>query len=199
MFSFASPENKLDKGRDSKVDAQRELVSVIIPIYNMEKHLERCAQSVLRQTHTNLEILLIDDGSQDDSLEIMNRYKAQDARVRVFHKENRGVSSARNLGMEMMTGEYFTFIDPDDFVAEQYIEWLYHAMRKTNASLTICNAQLVFGTEPNLSSNLSDGPTVMDIPIEQYTLWHEASHAVCWGRFTKQRNLTICASMKLFQ
>ena len=163
------------------MDAQRELVSVIIPIYNMEKHLERCVQSVLRQTHTNLEILLIDDGSQDDSLEIMNRYKAQDARVRVFHKENRGVSSARNLGMEMMTGEYFTFIDPDDFVAEQYIEWLYHAMRKTNASLTICNTQLVFGTEPNLSSNLSDGPTVMGIPIEQYTLWHEASHAVCGG------------------
>ena len=81
------------------MEKQQDLISVIVPIYNMEKHLDRCLKSILGQTYRNLEILLIDDGSTDGSLEIMNGYAKRDSRVRVFHKENGGVSSARNRGL----------------------------------------------------------------------------------------------------
>ena len=100
------------------------LVSVIIPVYKVEKFLRQCIQSVLAQTHSALEIILIDDGSPDSCGEICEEYAALDSRIRVIHKKNGGLSSARNAGLEVASGEYITFIDSDDFVAENYIETL---------------------------------------------------------------------------
>ena len=96
-------------------------ISVIVPVYNTEKYLHRCVDSILAQTFTDFELLLIDDGSTDSSGAICDEYAQKDSRVRVFHKENGGASSARNLGLDNATGEWITFCDSDDFV---YSYWL---------------------------------------------------------------------------
>lgn len=92
------------------------LVSVIVPIYNVEKYLERCISSILEQSYNNIEVILVDDGSNDDCPTICDKFKRKDARVKVVHKPNGGLSSARNAGLEQMKGEYITFIDSDDWV-----------------------------------------------------------------------------------
>lgn len=99
-------------------------ISVIVPVYNTEKYLRRCVDSILAQTFTDFELLLIDDGSTDGSGAICDEYAKKDSRVRVFHKENGGVSSARNLGLDNAIGEYITFIDSDDFIEKSYFEML---------------------------------------------------------------------------
>ena len=93
-------------------------ISVIVPVYNTEQYLPRCIDSILAQTFTDFELLLIDDGSKDNSGKICDEYAAKDSRVRVFHKENGGVSSARNLGLDQAQGEWITFVDSDDWVTE---------------------------------------------------------------------------------
>lgn len=98
------------------------MVSIIVPVYNAEKFLHRCIDSILGQTYTAFELLLIDDGSKDSSCTICDEYAAQDARVRVFHKENGGVSSARNLGLDHAQGEWVTFVDSDDYLDKCYLE-----------------------------------------------------------------------------
>ena len=90
-------------------------ISVIVPVYNVEKYLPRCIDSILSQTFTDFELLLIDDGSPDNCGKICDEYAAKDSRVRVFHKPNGGVSSARNLGLDNARGEWIAFIDSDDF------------------------------------------------------------------------------------
>lgn len=97
------------------------MISIIVPIYNAEQYLYRCIDSILHQNYTDFELLLIDDGSKDASGAICDEYAAKDTRVRVFHKENGGVSSARNLGLDNAQGEYITFCDADDYVDQ---EWL---------------------------------------------------------------------------
>lgn len=96
-------------------------ISVIVPVYNTEKYLNRCIDSILAQTFTDFELLLIDDGSKDSSGTICDEYAAKDARVRVFHKENGGVSSARNLGLDNAKGEWIAFVDSDDWVKDRYL------------------------------------------------------------------------------
>ena len=93
-------------------------ISVIVPIYNAEKHLNRCVSSILSQTFVDLELLLIDDGSRDNSKKICDEYAEKDSRDRVFHKLNEGVSSARNLGLDNVHGEWIIFIDADDYWIE---------------------------------------------------------------------------------
>lgn len=101
------------------------LISVIIPVYKVEQYLPRCVESILEQTFQNWELLLIDDGSPDCSGFICEEYAKKDSRIRVFHKENGGVSSARNLGIDNATGEWITFIDSDDYIQPGFLEGLY--------------------------------------------------------------------------
>ena len=100
------------------------MVSIIVPVYNTEKFLHRCIDSVLAQTYKDFELLLINDGSTDSSGTICDEYAAQDVRVRVFHKENGGVSSARNLGLDNAQGEWITFVDSDDWISKDYLKEL---------------------------------------------------------------------------
>lgn len=97
-------------------------VSVIIPVYNAQKYLDQCIRSVLDQTFTDFEIILVDDGSTDGSGEICDRYGSQDSRVRVFHKPNGGVSSARNMGLDHAAGKWITFVDSDDYLSERALD-----------------------------------------------------------------------------
>ncbi len=115
-------------------------ISVIVPIYNAEKTLHRCVDSILTQTFTNFELLLINDGSKDRSGEICDEYAKKDSRVRVFHKEDGGVSSARNVGLDNMTGEWLTFVDADDYIGNLF---LFNTLKFSNADLIINNAIVI--------------------------------------------------------
>ena len=113
------------------------LISIIVPIYNVELYLRRCLDSVLNQTYTNLEIILVDDGSPDGCPQICDEYAVKDKRIIVIHKENGGLSAARNAGLDICKGEYISFIDSDDWVSEKYIETLFNISTKENADIAI--------------------------------------------------------------
>ena len=115
------------------------LISVIIPVYNVEKYLPRCMDSVLGQTYQNIEVLLVDDGSKDSSGAICDQYAKRDERVRVWHTKNQGPSAARNLGIERAQGEYLLFVDSDDMISADHIQFLYEKLQMSNADLAICS------------------------------------------------------------
>lgn len=116
-----------------------ELVSIIVPIYKVEDFLHRCVDSILNQTYKNLEIILVNDGSPDRCGSICEEYARLDNRVKVIHKENGGLSDARNAGIEIAKGQYLSFIDSDDWIHEEYIEILFELLRKSNSEISICN------------------------------------------------------------
>lgn len=118
------------------------LVSVILPIYNVEDYLPDCMDSILGQTYTNLEILLIDDGSNKKCSELCDSYKEKDDRIIVFHKTNGGLSDARNYGIERATGEYITCIDSDDYVDKDYVEYLVNLLKKYNTKMSVCQHRI---------------------------------------------------------
>ena len=116
-----------------------DLISIIVPVYKVEKYLRRCVDSILAQMYRNIEVLLIDDGSPDGSGVICDEYAEKDARVRVFHKENGGVSSARNLGLREARGEYIGFVDADDYIDRKMYETLLHNLIMEHADISVCS------------------------------------------------------------
>ena len=116
---------------------ENELISVIVPIYNVENYLRMCLDSIQNQTYKNFECLLINDGSPDNSAEICREYVAKDSRFRYFEKENGGVSSARNYGVELAEGSFITFVDPDDWLEPNYLEILYLKMIEYGADVAV--------------------------------------------------------------
>ncbi|PWM44240.1 MAG: hypothetical protein DBX47_06160 [Clostridiales bacterium] len=122
-------------------------ISVIIPVYKSEKYIERCVRSIMGQTYKNLEIILVDDGSPDGSGEICDTLSTEDGRIKVVHQNNRGVSSARNTGLQSATGEYVQFIDSDDFIEPQMCEILISASHESNAGLVICGYKFFDGVK----------------------------------------------------
>ena len=115
----------------------KDLISIIIPVYNVEKYLSNCIDSVINQTYTNIEILLINDGSTDNSQKICEEYTNIDKRIILINKENGGLSDARNMGIINANGKYITFIDSDDTVKENYIEYLYKLLLKYKTNMSI--------------------------------------------------------------
>ncbi len=126
-----------------------DLISVIIPVYNVEKYLLRCVSSVCEQTHKNLEIILVDDGSPDNCPQMCDQLAQSDSRIKVIHKENGGLGFARNSGLEITTGKYVTFIDSDDWISPDHIENLYNVAVKNNAEAVI-GAHSSVDTEGNV-------------------------------------------------
>ena len=114
-----------------------EKISIIVPIYNVEVYLEECINSLIHQTYLNIEIILIDDGSSDSSGKICDKYKKIDNRSQVVHKKNGGVSSARNAGLSLVNTRYISFVDPDDYVSEQFIEKLYNSLIDNSADIAV--------------------------------------------------------------
>lgn len=117
---------------------QENMVSIIIPVFNAEKYLNRCVDSVLKQTYSNLEVLLIDDGSKDGSGAICDEYATKDCRVRVIHRENTGVSATRNVGLDNASGEYTLFVDSDDYIDEVMVERLLGRAVEDNSDIVMC-------------------------------------------------------------
>lgn len=113
-----------------------DLVSIIVPIYNTQKFLPRCIESIMNQTYKNIEIILIDDGSIDKSSKICDKYAKKDNRIKTFHKQNEGVSVARNFGINKAEGRFIAFVDSDDFVREDYITVLFNAMENNDLAVS---------------------------------------------------------------
>ena len=118
-------------------------ISVIIPVYKVEKYLRKCVDSVINQTYKDLEIWLVDDGSPDNCPAICDEYAANYSRIKVIHKENGGLSDARNAALDVMTGEYVTFVDSDDYIAEDAIQTLYDALINNSADMSVGNMDSV--------------------------------------------------------
>lgn len=118
-------------------------VSIIIPIYNAEKYIKRCLDSVVNQTFKSLEIILINDGSTDNSLRIMNEYKGNYNNIEIINQQNAGQGEARNKGISIAKGEYITFADADDWLSENYVQVLYDAIKRNNADISVCNMIMV--------------------------------------------------------
>lgn len=115
-----------------------ELISVIVPVYKVEDYLKRCVDSILNQTYENFELILVDDGSPDNCGQMCDIYAELDARIRVVHKENGGLSDARNAGLKVCTGDYIVFIDSDDWISKYYLEQLYCILKSTGSDVVEC-------------------------------------------------------------
>lgn len=121
------------------------LISVIVPVYRVEEYLERCVKSILSQTYKNLEVILVDDGSPDQCPAICDACAEKDARVKVIHQENKGLSGARNAGIDAASGEYLAFVDSDDYVSLHFIEELYQLLQDTGCAIGQCRFSYVKG------------------------------------------------------
>lgn len=115
-----------------------DLISVIVPVYKVEPYLDKCVRSIVEQTYKNLEIILVDDGSPDNCPAMCDAWAEKDSRIKVIHKENGGLSDARNAGLAIATGDYIAFIDSDDWIAPDFIRELYDAMERTSADIAEC-------------------------------------------------------------
>lgn len=119
-------------------------ISVVVPVYNVEKYIHKCLDSILSQTMEDMEIILVDDGATDNSGQICDEYQKKDARIKVIHKTNGGLSDARNAGTKEATGEYIIYIDSDDYIKETMIEKLYGLMTKYNPDVAVCGVYNVY-------------------------------------------------------
>ena len=143
-----------------------ELISVIVPIYNTEKYLVECVESIREQTYSNIEIILVDDGSTDASIEICDEFSKKDSRVRVFHKENEGSAVAKNFGIQQSKGEYIILVDSDDIVSDKMIEVLYTHIKEKNADIAIGNYYIYDESDKNFYFYVTD----KDFSVEELAI-----------------------------
>jgi glycosyltransferase involved in cell wall biosynthesis len=128
------------------------LVSIIVPIYNVEKYLNKCIDSLIKQTYNKIEILLVNDGSKDNSNIIMEEYAKQDKRVKCFYKNNGGLSDARNYGLKNSNGEYVMFIDSDDYIALNAVELLVNSIKENSSEIAVCDMSYVYDDHQTYTS-----------------------------------------------
>lgn len=157
-------------------------VSIIVPVYKAEKYIHRCVDSILAQTFTDWELLLIDDGSPDRSGEICDEYARKDNRIRVFHKKNGGVSSARQRGQDLACGEYTIHVDPDDWAESSMLEELYHRAKDDNADLVICD---YYTNDEIQQKYIQQEPTALDWHVVLLDLFTHL-HGSCSNKLVKQ-------------
>ena len=160
------------------------LVSVIVPVYNVEKYLDKCIQSILNQSFTDFELLLIDDGSTDQSGSICDAYALQDERVRVFHKKNRGVSFARNLGLDNAKCEWITFVDSDDWLKPDYLMDLY-AYANENVDLVIAYSATVLLSGDIVTKEYGKGWVSDDNFSDLFSKYEMCRNTTCWAKLYK--------------
>lgn len=163
-------------------------VSVIVPVYNVEKYLDRCMESIVQQTYSNLQIILVDDGAKDKSGTICDTWKERDSRIVVIHQKNGGLSNARNTGIKQANGEYLIFVDSDDVVASSMIEQLVGLIETEDADISICGVSHIFDEndikfEQNQTETISynRNSAIME-------MWYQKSFLPsAWGKAYKKR------------
>ncbi len=159
-----------------------QLISVILPVYNIKMYLKKCMNSIFAQTYKNLEIIMVDDGSTDGSGVVCDEFSALDKRVVVFHKKNGGLSDARNYGIERANGEYITCIDPDDFIDSDFISYLYELICRYGTKMSLCQHRVLFDNG-KIDEKGSSGEEVLSnkVCIERM-MYHDVIDTSAWAK-----------------
>lgn len=161
-----------------------ELISVIVPVYNVADYLEQCLDSILNQTYKEFEVILVDDGSSDTSYSICSEYVKKDSRIRLYRQENKGLSAARNAGLELCGGGYITFIDSDDFVSPEYLQGMIENLKQADADIAICeHYRLENGTFYFQKHDSNDIEIISS--RDAFKRIHQVNYAVAWGKLYK--------------
>ena len=156
-------------------------VSIVIPVYNVEQYLRRCIDSVLRQSYTDYEMILVDDGSTDTSGQICDEYSG-DSRIHVIHKANEGAGAARNTGIEIATGDYITFIDSDDYIAGCYLEKMVRTAEQTGSDIVQCG--YLYGDEAAYSFRKESEQVIKPVILDSHEVFR-----------TRAAKIIICAKL----
>lgn len=161
-------------------------ISIIVPCYNVEQYLPKCIDSILNQTYKNLEVWLVDDGSPDRCGEICDEYAKKDTRIKVIHKKNGGLADARNVALDMMTGEYVVCVDSDDYISPTHIEGLYHLIEKYGADVSV-NTFCSFyeGSSPNPNSKSTKDWVLDGLHATEMMFYQEHFDTTAWGKMYK--------------
>lgn len=165
---------------------ENSLISIIVPVYNVEKYIDKCINSLINQSYCNIEIILIDDGSTDSSYEKCINFSDKDNRIKLYHKENEGVSSARNLGLKYASGNYISFVDSDDFIEKNMYEAMYNIIIEKNADVAICNYNKIKGKDIKekkceFSSDKIKGTEVLN------KIYNYKTMGVLWNKLFKRQ------------
>ena len=162
-------------------------ISIIVPVYNVEKWLNKCVDSILGQTHENIELILVDDGSPDRCGEICDEYAKKDARVKVIHQENARQGAARNSGLDIAKGDYIGFVDSDDYIAPDMYEEMLSKMEEHNADMAVCGYYSITPYQ-RVASCTNDGVLVMDNHEAMKTYYStQLIHSTVWNKLYKRR------------
>lgn len=165
-----------------------DLISVIVPIYKVEEYLDRCVSSIAGQTYSDLEIILVDDGSPDRCPAMCDEWAKKDSRIRVIHKENGGLSDARNAGMRAATGEYISFIDSDDIVAPEFLECLHRATVTKDVDIVACDYFTFL--DDQISISINDKPFKVDVVSAEEAiediLNNRRFRAIAWNKLYRR-------------
>lgn len=166
-------------------------MSIIVPVYKVEKYLEQCVESIMAQTYGNWELILVDDGSPDQSGRIADRYASLDSRIQVIHKENGGLSDARNAGLEAVTGDYITLVDSDDYIHPQMLELMLQAAGDGEEDVVICGYEMVYeGQTPKTQKfelqgvERIDGREIQQVYFKQSD--QRLMYTVAWGKLYRR-------------
>lgn len=162
------------------------LVSIIVPVYNVEEYLSRCVDSLCTQRYKNLEIILVDDGSTDKSGDICDQYKIYDSRIKVIHQENGGLSEARNSGINVAQGQYLAFVDSDDFVNERYIDTLLNLAFMYDAEIAICDYCKGVGGEFPKKRNRRIQLIMAESMLQNWHGKYKRLETVAWNKLYKR-------------
>lgn len=171
----------------------KELISIIVPVYNAEKYLQKCLDSILEQTYQNLEIIIVNDGSTDNSGQICHEYEQKDSRIIYIEKENGGVSDTRNIGLDRMTGSYVTFVDSDDWLEPNYVKFLYEKLIEHQADIVVgnytrfneSNSVFYFHTSADYYEKVYDNTSIIGCLYDSKELLNSAL-IVAWGKIYKK-------------
>lgn len=166
----------------------KDLISIIVPVYNVEKYLNKCIESIIKQTYKNIEIILIDDGSTDNCGKICDEYKKIDNRIKVIHKENEGVSSARNIGIQNSNGNYIGFVDSDDYIEKDMYEKLVNEMKlDKDLSIAICGVNDISEEGIILNNSKYNKEIILDRETFFIEILNEENiNAVIWNKLFKK-------------
>lgn len=163
------------------------LISVIVPVYNVEQYLNRCVESIVSQSYKNLEIILVDDGSPDNCPKMCDEWAEKDGRIKVIHKENGGLSDARNVGITASCGELITLVDSDDYIHPDMIQKLLNRMIRDNSDIALCNYELVgnwdFSKEYPIKDEVLTCDEALDKLVEYYYWHYEIACAKLYKRY----------------
>lgn len=167
------------------MDSSSPLVSIIVPVYNVEKYVGRCLQSLLDQTYKNIEIIVVNDGSKDNSLAVCNEYAEKDSRIKVFSQQNKGLSGARNTGLRYYSGSLVSFVDSDDWVHPQMIEFLYDALIRQNCEMSLCESLRISCDNYSVEKYYVNKYLYYDAAtMMKYFL--DTSYTSCWSRLFRK-------------